>query len=385
MKIVIATSRAFHLVHLARELSLLGHEVTLMGYVPRMRMQKYGLGKASYMDLFWPVAPRATLALQRPFRQLCRSQTMQIMAPYDHQVVRRMPACDVFIGLSGVICQGFSAARQKYGALTLCERGSAHVTEQSRLISSDGAKRLPDTYILRELAGYETADWTVVPSRFAERTFLKQGFPQERLFRNMYGVDTTRFPLAVRQQRSTGAPIRALFVGAWSYQKGCDFLTEALEKMPDLEVTHAGQKVDLAFPDTPRFRSLGHVDNTRLKEIYASHDVLILPSRQDGFGMVLLEAFASGLPIVASRNTGAVDIKYLIKAKDRVQLMESLDVGGLIRGLQALLRTGGGSAPVPADDVQALTWQAYASRYADFLTECLAARHSSGFRTVDSK
>ena len=83
-----------------------------------------------------------------------------------------------------------------------------------------------------------------------------------------------------------------------------------------------------------QFQALGHIRNDKLAEYYSSHDVLMLPSRQDGFGMVLLEAMACGIPIVASHNTGAPDIKKIVSNPDSVTLMEDVSPGALLGAIR---------------------------------------------------
>jgi glycosyltransferase involved in cell wall biosynthesis len=57
-----------------------------------------------------------------------------------------------------------------------------------------------------------------------------------------------------------------------------------------------------------RFRThqhLPYVTKAELKELYRGHDVLVMPTLGDSFGFVTVEAMASGMPVIASRNAGA--------------------------------------------------------------------------------
>jgi glycosyltransferase involved in cell wall biosynthesis len=55
-------------------------------------------------------------------------------------------------------------------------------------------------------------------------------------------------------------------------------------------------------------RVLGHVPQTELKNLMSRSHVMVLPSVQDGFGMVMAQAMACACPVIASRNTGSEDL-----------------------------------------------------------------------------
>lgn len=371
MDIVIATSRAFHLAHLARELAALGNNVTLIGYLPAWRMSGYNYFPAVYRSEFLGLLPRSAIALQRLRLGAQHRATLQIMSDFDDRVVRSLPKCDVLIGLSGVIVEAFRRAREEFGALTVCERASAHVRLQERLLTRpNGTSGLDPEYVERELAGYANADYVSVPSTFAYQSFLDEGVPADRLFKNVYGVNLSRFRPTPRPEGGR-RPFKVLYVGGWTYQKGCDLLAGALGEGGGWTLTHAGTRGDLDFPISDRFRTLGHVPNSRLPEVYAAHHAFILPSRQDGFGMVLLEALASGLPVLASAFTGAVDVRDHLTVKDRVRTIPDLSSAGICREIARLaadLEAGGLPTGTPAD-ADAFTWQAYGARYAKFLEQ----------------
>ena len=60
-----------------------------------------------------------------------------------------------------------------------------------------------------------------------------------------------------------------------------------------------------------RIRTPGHIPQIDLPTFYQQHHVLVLPSIQDGFGMVLAQAICCGIPIIATMNTGGRDLLEL--------------------------------------------------------------------------
>ena len=93
--------------------------------------------------------------------------------------------------------------------------------------------------------------------------------------------------------------------------------------------------------------------------------------------MVLLEALACGLPIVASRTTGGPDIQDIITAKEYVGIVEPGSVDDLVRGLsemaaRAALVPVARNLLTPADRCR-LGASGYAARYFDFLTRIVAS------------
>ncbi len=371
MKVAIATSRPFHLVHLGRELAALGHQVTVYGYIPGALVGRYRPGAARYVSLFGALLPWTALALQRRAQGLQTTATRRLFALVDDAVARRLQPCDVFIGLSGVALRSLQVARQRYGALTICDRGSSHVLLQRRLLERDGAAPLDADYVRRELEAYAIADRVVVPSRFARGSFVDEGCDPQRVFSNPYGVDLDRFavPGPERARRARGDPWRLLFVGAWSHRKGCDLIEALLRAEPDLHVTHAGTAAGLALPRHGRFRSVGHVPNADLASLYGAHDALLLPSREDGFGMVMLEALACGLPVVGSAHTGAPDLAAWFDDLRVVSLMPAITAEGLlhaVRAQRAAIERDGARRLDPSER-RALCWSGYGARYDAFL------------------
>lgn len=326
-------------------------------------MRRDGLKDAWATSEFWHLFPGSALALTRalPWR---RQAVETMLRRTDDRLAAILPASDVFVGLSSAAVRTAARARQ-LGSLVVIDRGARHVLSQNALITKNGGPALSQEYIGRELASYAQADLIAVPSQHAADSFLEQGFTPDQLFVCPLGVDFSRFQPTGRPP----GPLKLLFVGGWSHQKGVDILVEAVRRRPDWSLTHVGMLAGAPFPKDSRFRTLGHRNHSELAPILGSCHTLVLPSRQDGFGMVLLEALAAGLPVVASRITGAPDIRQTISNPEWVEIVEPNDVDDLVRGiekmemrLESVPGTGFRHILTPADE-EFFSWRGYASRY----------------------
>jgi glycosyltransferase involved in cell wall biosynthesis len=365
LRIAIASAGRFHVLDLARELHAMGHDVRFYSYVPRRRGARYGLPEACQRPVTGLVSP--LLGWQWLAPRLAPTRRDEWMrSALDRAVAARLEPCDVFIFMSGIFLEAARAARRRFGARLWLERGSAHIQVQDQILAQTaGADRPNATAIRRELDGYRLADRIVVPSQFAARSFAGREGAQ-KLFLAPYGVDLDQFPLTSRLPRGDGR-LRLLFVGSWSAQKGCDLLERAVRATPWASVTHVGSVTDLPFPrDDPRCVHVDPVDQMALAAHYAAADALVLPSRQEGFGMVISQALATGLPVICSSHTGAPDLARTPALAARIVVCEPDDQGDLARAMAEMRARMAAPGDLPAmteADRQSLSWRAYAERY----------------------
>ena len=118
-----------------------------------------------------------------------------------------------------------------------------------------------------------------------------------------------------------------LFAGAAGPRKGLDWLTRAHASAPDLpDLVFAGPG---PFPRSDRSRHLGYLSDVDLRTVVAGASALVLPSRDEGFGLPVLEAMASDVPVVCT------DIPALREvAGDCASLVSYGDVEGLAEALR---------------------------------------------------
>ena len=256
---------------------------------------------------------------------------------------------------------------RRLGMKTIVERSSAHPAFSRQLLSEEYARyglRFPagNRYVVQKhLLEYEETDVLMVPSAFVWRTMREQGVPESKLRRVHLGFAPERFQPA--PGAGDGRTFRVLFVGSVSLQKGVQYLLEAFKRLnlPDAELALVGG----AYPDSKAFlpqyeglyRHVWFVPHAELPEVYHSASVFVLPSLQDGFGMVVYEAAACGLPVIVSENVGATirdgQDGYVVPIRDPNALADRLL--RLYRD-PALRRAMGDSA---REYVSRFTWDAY--------------------------
>jgi glycosyltransferase involved in cell wall biosynthesis len=106
--------------------------------------------------------------------------------------------------------------------------------------------------------------------------------------------------------------LRVLFVGALSQAKGLGYLLEAVAPLErDIEFTLIGRRVSPAVPLSSlldKYRWIPSLPHDELLQEMSRHDVLVLPSLHEGFGLVMTEAMGQGLVVIATPHTGASDL-----------------------------------------------------------------------------
>lgn len=158
----------------------------------------------------------------------------------------------------------------------------------------------------------ELADVMVLCSELQRDVYLAQGLPAERLRVVPLWVDTDFWhPPAQRELPISDRPLKILHAGAISLNKGIPYLLEALDQVEGagVETTFVGPLETSMKPFLKKLRSrarcLPYCPHTQLRELYRSHDVLVMSSLGDSFGFVAVEAMACGMPVIVTDRCGA--------------------------------------------------------------------------------
>lgn len=368
MKINIASfgGRA-HLLDLARELEKLGHDVKFYSYVPTKRAISFGLTERSSCSLYYYAIPFLILFKIFGFR---RNLLYFYRIIYDWIVAFKMSSCDVFIGQVPMHYHSMKMAKKRFNAITICESGLSNIDKYISILKSIGAKDYPRLDVSRYRKCYNVADYIAVASVFSKKGFIENGYNEKKVFMNPYGVSVENF----RPTELASDAYDCIVVGQWCKRKGSDMVS-AVCKRYGYRLLHVGSIVDIDFPQEPNFTHVDAVPESQLVNYYSKAKVFLFPSYEDGFGLVLIQAAACGLPIVCSPNTGGPTLRDMLSDKKWIVIMNSVSEEELNLGILKALELSNsqkGERNYVDNDLQQLTWKSYGERYGQFLKELVS-------------
>jgi glycosyltransferase involved in cell wall biosynthesis len=193
---------------------------------------------------------------------------------------------------------------------------------------------------------YGQLDTVFVNSEEYRQSWIDRGFDPEKLKIFPRGLDTELFTPARREPAfweqfgPSNGQVRLLYVGRISREKDLDVLAKAYRRLRDeglpvqLFVVGHGPYSE-AFSETlPDAVFTGYLTGVELATAYASADVFTFPSTTDTFGNVIIEAQASGIPVVVSDSGGP---KELVEDNENGLITKSHDVDDFTRAVRALV------------------------------------------------
>ncbi|HEX3172691.1 MAG TPA: glycosyltransferase, partial [Solirubrobacterales bacterium] len=183
------------------------------------------------------------------------------------------------------------------------------LADYAGLRSGDGG--LEATARLALGAFYGAPSLVLSPSPAADGSLLRLGVERGAIARWERGVDVSRFSPQKAEKAAFPGAVKVLYAGRLTREKGVDLLAESFLKAqrfePRLHLLLAGggpEEGELRARLGERATFLGWLEGEELARAYASADLFLFCSRTDTYGQVVLEAGASGLPVVAVAEGG---------------------------------------------------------------------------------
>jgi len=308
LKVNVLPGTRFHSAPLIQGLSEWGFDVRVYSSSPKRNFHVSEPFSYRFIPL-WNVIFERLLPFSLSRFELKQNQL------YDSTCSFFMRDCDVLHGWAGLsLLSGMKT--KKAGGNYILERSCPHVLFQEKLIEEESEKNQvlyhpkPDWWIERSLNEYEMADFIVTPSDYTRRTLIKKGLLESKV---------KKIPLdyeIVSRARKNPNPSKEFVVGTVMgnpLRKGLIYLLEAWDelKLPEAKLLiKMDPKLLSSFPLLEEYIQRNssisvHGYYPSLGDFYQQCDLFVLPSIDDGFGLVITEAIAHGIPSITTSHVGA--------------------------------------------------------------------------------
>lgn len=296
---------------------------------------------------------------------------------WQRQVLSQKPAGNIAHFLVHGNCYRVMEQYKKRGMVIIGEVVNVHPNTQEALLQKEysryGLQYRTGEVLFREniIKELHFCDHLLVSSSYIKDSLVVNGIPADRIKVLAYGTNE-RKGVSSYKIIQRNKPIRLLFIGKLTFRKGLIYLLESLQDQPlqnlSISLTVIGsmdklyQPIIASYLSMSNIKHIDHVDNEVVLDIMQEHDLLVVPSIEDGFGIVAAEALSVKLPVIVTRNCGASEIVkngkngFIIEAYSKEEITK------------AILRSVGYSFD---GSVQNASWADYASELVDFYTETI--------------
>ena len=305
----------------------------------------------------------------------------------NHTAKHHLNNIDAVYGYEDGVANTFEAAKKK--GITCLYEQPIIFHHMSRNIQAQEAELFPDLSnsliaanepswkIERKEKEIQLADHIFVASSITKKSVLDLGISSEKISVIPYGAPIDYF----QPQPKTDRQFRALYVGRLSPRKGVHYLLQAWEalKLPNAELLFVGSNL---FPHgwldryADQFRHVSSIPHFSLNQYYSSGSVLVFPSLVEGFGLVLTEAMACGIPVITTPNTAGPDIitdeveGFIVPIRDVEALQEKLE--WCYEHPEELAQMG----KAARKKAEQITWDLYRQRLANQVSKILNSQQN---------
>ncbi|NBD37233.1 MAG: glycosyltransferase [Verrucomicrobia bacterium] len=315
-----AATNPCHVYDLALALGEMGALGTYLSGYPRWRLRPpagFPLRSRSWRTL-------VTYGLQR-FPEFLRPADDAVFRwqdrGFDKAASALLPEEGFLHGLPGQCRALFRAARQR-SLPTVLNHAMGPLEQQRKLVAPEYERAglslekqvpLPAHYLDRLQEERELADWHCVASTVVRDQLVADGMPREKIWVVPYGADGRLF---AKRDCVPKGPFRICFAGRQSLRKGIHYLLQALKETDStgwelhcFGMTFRETAADFAsYGGRATVRQRGSVAQAELAKELRQMDVLVLPSAEEAFGLVVVQALQVGVPCIVSERVGAKDL-----------------------------------------------------------------------------
>jgi glycosyltransferase involved in cell wall biosynthesis len=287
--------------------------------IPRSQVEDLPVPEGVQVYTFNDNAGRATNAFRLGFMVARLARAHRVKVTHAHST------------FAGATVRPLLAMHGQKQRIIYCPHGWAWDRQTSVL-----AKKATQ-WVERALSGYCAKVICISEHEF--KAGVDAGVPSHQLQLIVNGVLEQAPPAGGRAPEWPEGKKRLLFVGRFDRQKGVDLFCAALEQLGEeaFGMLAGGAVLEDAEQVSPpsNVKLLGWIDTPRLQSLLETADVLVVPSRWEGFGLIAAEAMRAGLPVIAARVGGLPEI---VADQETGLLFEPGDVNGIVAAVRRYSR-----------------------------------------------
>ena len=315
----------------------------ICGY-PWFKLKKYGIKKEFVSSNGFIRILREPLISSKFYKKLdnfLNSLNSKNIDRIACNFINKNKDIDVLLGFAGVNLASGKLIREKK-KIYICDSTSAHIQEQNNILAEEYKEHLNKKFEINKLnvetklSEYENANIILVPSTFVKKTFEKFNFTKIKTLG--LGSSVSNF-FTLKEVKKSDTYFDILFIGQISLRKGLHYLIDAFNKFkhPKKRLHIIGSQTEdkdffYSKLKNENIKLYGHMKHDKINNIINKCHVNVIPSIEDGFGLVVTEAAAAGCPSIVSENTGALDFinrnkcGLSVPVRDSNSLLEKLQL-----------------------------------------------------------